>query len=121
MTVNEWLDEFAANVRARDYGRARKQFIEGVFAFGSLATVMIGLDSLEMRQWRPIWERTRDFTFQHIRIETNAFNSIVMARWSSWCVDTEAIHAGRATIVLRRENDRWIATHTHFSLNPGDA
>jgi ketosteroid isomerase-like protein len=121
--IRGWLESFATAVRARRYDRGRRLFDQQVMGFGTRAARVDGLDALEARQWREIWETTRDFRFD---LESARFESVdgqawVGALWSSTgllpCGGTFP-RSGRATIVLVRRPEGWRAVHTHFSLDP---
>jgi len=118
VTVSEWLYTFATAVRARDYDAARHIFADDVVAFGTVTPVAHGIDQLEADQWRLVWEVTRDFEFNGIRIDERVDRATVSARWMSRHVADDTHRRGRATILLQRIGKRWRATHTHFSLEP---
>lgn len=118
VTVSEWLYTFATAVRARDYDAARAGFVDDVRAFGTVVPTATSLDQLEVAQWRPVWEVTRDFEFHSICIDERVDRAVVSALWSSKRVTDDLLRQGRATILLQRIGKRWRATHTHFSLEP---
>jgi ketosteroid isomerase-like protein len=126
-TLNEiartFLIEMQECVRAVDYARARPLFAEDVVAFGTFAAVVEGRERLEREQWRNVWPNIRDFTFR--LDELHAFGTessiCVIVPWDSigYRAEGESFsRPGRATLVLSRRGDRWVATHSHFSLAP---
>jgi hypothetical protein len=62
--VRSWLFAMQECVRERDFERAHELFPPGVFAFGTVAPLARGRESLERDQWREIWARTTGFTFE---------------------------------------------------------
>jgi hypothetical protein len=121
-----WLRAFQCYVRAGDVGSALALFSEEVVAFGTIAESVVGLDELDVQQWRKVWNQTCDFTF-----ETDSVISIsdpsstwftVTARWSSLTRWEPAVQrGGRCTIVLvtdARNETGLIAVHSHFSKTP---
>ncbi len=122
--IRRWLDDFAAAVRARDFSAGRALFADNVCAFGTRATRITGLDDLEADQWRPIWNSTRGYHFDYddASIEVSGDIAWVAIRWHSQGKDSRGDwydRFGRATYILRKIQGRWVATHTHHSLNPG--
>ena len=126
-TLNEiartFLLEMQECVRAVDYARARPLFADDVVAFGTFATVVEGRDRLEDEQWRNVWPNIRDFTFR-----LDELHSLGAEAWICVIVPWDSIgqradgasfsRPGRATLLLSRRGDRWVATHSHFSLAP---
>jgi ketosteroid isomerase-like protein len=126
-TLNEiartFLIEMQKCVRAVDYARARPLFAEDVVAFGTFAAVVEGRERLEDEQWRNVWPNIRDFTFRLDEIHCLGTESsiCVIVPWDSIGQRAEGesfSRPGRATLVLSRRGDRWVATHSHFSLAP---
>ena len=65
----------------------------------------------------------RDFTFRlnELHCLGTELWSCVIVPWDSigQRVDGDSFsRPGRATLVLSRRGDRWVATHSHFSLAP---
>src|SRR5215831_6702301 len=127
-TLNEiartFLIEMQECVRAVDYARARPLFADDVVAFGTFAAVVEGRDRLELEQWRNIWPNIRDFTFRLDELHCLGTESwiCVIVPWDSIgqrLSDGESFNRpGRATLVLSRRGDQWVAIHSHFSLAP---
>ncbi|MEA2826734.1 MAG: hypothetical protein QOG43_1173 [Actinomycetota bacterium] len=125
--MREWLATWQAFVRRRDFEQARLLFSPDVLGFGSVATVAGSLDELEGSQWRRVWPRLGNFTFEDdhlaVVVSSDRLLATVAVTWDSTWVDngTERPRPGRASIVLVRTgvDDPWRAVHTHFSLNPG--
>ncbi len=121
--IRKWLDEFSEAVRAVDYERGATMFAPEVVGFGTFAGMRVGLDALVNGQWRNIWGVTRGFTFRldEMHIGVSGDQAWVAVPWDSQGQRTEGDwfdRPGRATIILERRNDRWLALHTHFSLYP---
>jgi ketosteroid isomerase-like protein len=121
--IRDWLESFSAAVRARCYECGRDLFDPAVLGFGTRAARADGLDALEARQWRKIWETTRDFRFDlgSARCESAGERAWIGATWSSTGLlpgGATFPRSGRATIVLVRTPDGWRAVHTHFSMAP---
>jgi ketosteroid isomerase-like protein len=121
--IQDWLESFATAVRARCYDCGRRLFDRGVLGFGTRAERVDGLDALESRQWREIWETTRDFRFDlgSARCDSTGHQAWVGALWSSTGLRPGGAtfpRCGRATIVLVRRPEGWRAVHTHFSMAP---
>ena len=118
-----FLLEMQDCVRAVDYERARSLFAEDVIAFGTFAAVVEGRERLERDQWRNIWPTIREFTFRldelHCLGTTEAL--CVVLPWDSTGRRAEGesfSRPGRATLLLVRRDNRWVAAHSHFSLAP---
>jgi ketosteroid isomerase-like protein len=110
-------------VRAVDYARAHALFDEDVVAFGTFATVVAGRERLEQQQWRSVWPTIRDFTFRLDELHCLGTEEVicVIVPWDSQGRDANGqpfSRPGRATLLLTRRGDRWVATHSHFSLAP---
>ena len=122
--IRQWLEDFAAAVRARDFAAGRGLFADGVCAFGTRADMIEGLADLEARQWRPIWNSTRGYRFDHdsAAIKVSGEMAWVAITWHSQGKDATGRwydRFGRATYVLHHDAGRWVAVHTHHSLAPG--
>lgn len=123
IVARRWLSAFQECVRAVDYDRAKPLVATDVVSFGTHATVVSGRDALEQEQWRHVWPRIREFAFRldEIRCFGDDERITVVAPWDSLGVapDGALFHRpGRATLVLARQVGRWVAVHTHFSLEP---
>jgi ketosteroid isomerase-like protein len=121
--ARDFLLEMQACVRGVDYERAHALFAEDVVAFGTFATVVVGRDRLEREQWRNVWPTIQDFTFRlaELHCRGTAEGVCVIVPWDSVgrAPDGQAFsRPGRATLLLAPRGDRWVATHSHFSLAP---
>jgi ketosteroid isomerase-like protein len=121
--ARDFLLEMQACVRAVDFARARPLFAEEVVAFGTFAAVIAGRDRLEHEQWRNVWSKIRDFTFRldelHCLGSDRALCVIVPWDSAGFGADGQAFNRpGRATLLLEPRGERWVATHSHFSLAP---
>lgn len=119
----QWMERFAACVRARDYEAARPLFARGVSSFGTVAFRADGLDDLVDRQWREVWDVTEGFDFDYARARTwNSGDLVCVATsWASRGVPgggAAAERIGRVTLLLTRDGSGRKAVHTHFSLDP---
>jgi ketosteroid isomerase-like protein len=122
--AHEFLLEMQSCVRNVDFSRARAIFSEDVVAFGTYATVVTGRDRLEQEQWRQIWPNIRDFTFRlsELRCLGGSQALCLVVPWDSLGLRPDGStfsRPGRATLLLEPRGERWVATHSHFSLAPG--
>ena len=121
--AREFLLEMQGCVRAVDFQRARPLFAEDAVAFGTYATVVIGRQRLEQEQWRQIWPNIRDFTFRlaELRCLGDRHALCLVVPWDSLGLRPDGStfpRPGRATLLLEPRGDRWVASHSHFSLAP---
>lgn len=121
--VRRWMVQFAAAVRERDFELGRSLVAEDVFSFGTVRAVADSVEELESGQWAKVWPFTFDFDFDYKETRQIIRDGlvVVMTLWSSH----ESLHGvkgasrnGRATLILQTKDNRFVATHTHFSLNP---
>lgn len=124
-SVGEWLTTWQTFVRRRDFDQARTLFSPAVLGFGSVATVAGSLDELEASQWRRVWPRLGDFTFEDdhlaVVVSTDRLLATVAVTWASTWVDNGngRDRGGRRSCSSATTiDDPWRAVHTHFSLNP---
>jgi len=118
-----FLVQMQTCVRAVDFERGRMLFAEDVVAFGTFAAVVEGRDRLEREQWRNVWPNIRDFTFRLDEMHCLGTEQAicVVVPWDSLGSDRDGnpfSRPGRATLLLVPAGDRWVATHSHFSLAP---
>jgi ketosteroid isomerase-like protein len=120
--IAQWLTEFAAACRGRDFATGRRMFADDAVAFGTWATAVSGLDNIEREQWRNVWPRTRGFRFDEDPITRNEGDSAwAAAAWSSEATGPDGrpfTRSGRATFVLARRDGHWVCVHSHVSLLP---
>jgi ketosteroid isomerase-like protein len=121
--IQEWLKGFSQAVRARDYELGRRFFADEVVGFGSVAERCDGLENLELSQWRKVWDVTTDFEFDLnsavAKLEGNM--AWVACSWQSYGKNAAAepiLRRGRSTFVFRKDGEKWLAVHSHFSLEP---
>ncbi|HET7036348.1 MAG TPA: nuclear transport factor 2 family protein [Thermomicrobiaceae bacterium] len=121
--IRDWLEEFAAAVRAVDYDTGRTMFAPEAVGFGTFAGVVRGQPKLEAQQWRNIWGVTRGFTFRLDELSGGVAGELawVALPWDSEGRDASGAwyaRPGRATLILERRDGHWLAVHSHFSLYP---
>lgn len=121
--LGQWLQEFDALVRAVDFETARNYFTEDAVGFGTYGVMLHGRADLEKGQWRNIWPNIRDFRFRVDQMACGREGDLawIAALWDSTGTRPDGStfdRPGRATFILRREDGRWRAAHTHFSLYP---
>jgi ketosteroid isomerase-like protein len=122
--VREWFEKLTLYCSRVDYESARQIFSENVASFGTQADAVEGLDLLQRQQWQEIWPRTSGFRVLLETVKAGGDEQFAwgMATWTSTGFDKdgrEFERPGRATVVLRRVEGRWLAVHTHFSLYRG--
>jgi hypothetical protein len=79
--------------------------------------------SLLAQQGRNVWPNIRDFTFRLDELHSLGAESwiCVIVPWDSIGQRADGAwfsRPGRATLLLSRRGDRWVATHSHCSLAP---
>jgi ketosteroid isomerase-like protein len=119
--ASAWLREMERCVREVDFARARLIFASDVVGFGSVATMLVGLDALERDQWRKVWPVIRDFTFETNELRCGLDGDLIWIAcpWTSQGRAADGSwkdRPGRMTAVLKRYDGRWLAIHTHHSL-----
>jgi len=122
--IHAWFETLQRCVRDIDYATARAIFAADVVAFGTRAEMVSGLDPLQAQQWSGVWPVIADFTFELGQLHVQAANDLAWAAapWTSTGFHengTAFDRPGRATVTFAHRDGRWLATHTHFSLNPG--
>lgn len=124
VAVQRWfilLGELCAGI---DYDTAEGIFADDVVSFGTRADIVTGLGNLRRNQWEGIWGNIADFKVAPESILGFGDQNVAwgVATWTSTGFDQDHkpfVRPGRATVTLARRNGIWLATHTHFSLNPG--
>jgi ketosteroid isomerase-like protein len=123
--VTAWLREFETACRGRDFSAGRRMFAEDALAFGTWATAVSGLPSIEREQWRNVWPRIREFRFEaEPVIRASGESAWIAAEWSSEATAPDGRpfrRPGRGTFVLARRDGRWLCVHSHFSLLPSQS
>jgi ketosteroid isomerase-like protein len=122
--VRQWFARLGHCCAAVDYASARVIFAPDVVSFGTRANIVSGLDALQKDQWEGIWPNIRDFKIDLAGIHSSGDERHAwgVATWTSTGFDEKGVpfhRPGRATVILERRGDKWLAIHTHFSLNPG--
>lgn len=121
--IQNWLKGFSQAVRSRDYDMGRHFFALDVVGFGTVAERCDGLENLELRQWRKVWDVTTGFEFDLDSAIVNQDGNMAWAAcsWQSIgknAADEPILRRGRSTFVFRRDGEQWRAIHSHFSLEP---
>ncbi|MCI0547695.1 MAG: nuclear transport factor 2 family protein [Candidatus Rokubacteria bacterium] len=123
--ARQWLRDFEAAVRAVDFEAGRRFFADDAVAFGTYATAVSGRERIVEAQWRHVWPRIRDFRFESEPvIQTDGDHAWVAAAWSSQATAPDGqsfMRPGRATFILARRDGRWVAVHSHVSLEPSQS
>lgn len=120
--IPEWFDEFGSLVADVAYEPAKGLVAEDVVSFGTKAELVEGLDHLVEQQWMGIWPYIEDFRFVDVRTVPTDGGAWAAATWRSTGFREDGTpfdRPGRATIAFERRDGRWLAVHTHFSLDPG--
>lgn len=122
--VAQWFALLGRYCAAVDYEGGESIFAPDTIAFGTRARVVQGLAHVRRNQWEGIWPNIRDFAIEldQVRAGGDEHWAWGVAPWTSTGFDrdgTPYVRPGRATVVLERRDDRWLAVHTHFSLAPG--
>jgi ketosteroid isomerase-like protein len=123
--VFDWLDTWQSLINSGDFGTARPLFSPDVVAFGTVTGFMRSLPVLEERQWRQVWGKIKEFTFEKETavVFRNGSSDLVTVAclWhslgrtrSSWYE-----RRGRVTLVLRSSDQGLQCLHSHFSMEPG--
>ena len=123
-SLQAWLTAFAECVRERQFDEGRVMFAPDVTSFGTWTGRMDGLDTLVARQWRNVWPNTCGFAFD---LDTfvgheSGDTGWAAATWSSHALNADGSagfrRTGRATFAFAKREGRWVAVHSHFSLDP---
>jgi len=121
--IRAWLDAFAAAVKAEDYEAGKLLFAPEVVGFGTVGVMLRGLETLVDGQWKRVWGVTSGFRFYMNRLTSGVSGDVAWAAvpWTSQghARDGRVYERhGRATYVLHRRNGRWLAVHSHHSIDP---
>ena len=123
-----WLAQWGECIEGLDFARARTLFVPEVVGFGTYRDLLVGLDDLETRQWRPLWTSISGFRFDlgglWTEVSPDGRMGHLAAGWTSTGTHGDGTafeRPGRCTVTLRRAgaDAPWLGTHTHFSLNRG--
>ena len=127
-SVKQWVDGWGAEVAAVNLSAAAGRFADDVSAFGTFADVVVGRERLMTDQWSQVWPKIEGFRFlteeMQVLVAPDGCMAVAVVGWESLGIDEVGERfprPGRATIVLQRPtlHDRWMGTHTHFSLGRG--
>jgi len=118
----QWLREFEAACRGRDFEAGRRMFANDAVAFGTWAMAVHGLDNIVREQWRNVWPRIRNFTIDAKPVvRADGETAWIAAGWSSEATGPDGKpfkRPGRATFILARREGGWVCVHSHVSLQP---
>ena len=123
-----WLAGWGECIAGLDFARARTLFVPEVVGFGTWSDLLVGLDDLEVRQWRRVWPTIADFRFDldtmWTEVSPDRRLGHLAAGWTSTGTHEDGAsfeRPGRCTVTLRRAGagSPWLGAHTHFSLNRG--
>jgi len=118
----DWLRDFEAACRGRNFDAGRRMFAPDAVAFGTWAMAVHGLDNIEREQWRHVWPRIRGFTFEPGPVVgASGDTAWIAAAWHSEATGADGepfTRPGRATFILARRGGRWQCVHSHVSLRP---
>ena len=123
--LRAWYRTWGTCVAAVDFASARPLFASDVVSFGTHATFFVsGLDELQAGQWQKVWPMISDFEFlvDELVGTINGDTAWAAVPWTSTGYHEDGTsfdRPGRATVTYRRDGDKWLGTHTHFSLRPG--
>lgn len=122
--IAAWFEMLQWCVREVDYEAGRGLFAPEVVSFGTHAEMVTGVDALQAGQWSNVWPAIADFTFDLAQLHLGAAGDVAWGAvpWTSTGFDEDGTpfpRPGRATVTLERRDGCWLATHTHFSLDPG--
>lgn len=123
--LRAWYRTWGAYVAAVDFDSAKPLFANDVVSFGTHATFFVsGLEALYENQWSRVWPNISDFQFlvDELVGEIDGNTAWAAVPWTSTGYHEDGTpfdRPGRATVTFRRDGDRWLGTHTHFSLRPG--
>lgn len=120
--IASWMRHFAAAVRQRDFAAGRSLCLPGIVSFGTVSNRCADLDQLVETQWHVVWLRTQGFDFDYATAVawTDQDLAGVVSIWKSEGLGPQGPfpRRGRATILLRKSAGRWLACHTHLSMEP---
>ena len=122
--LRAWFTRLAECVGRVDYATAERElFAPEIVAFGTRAHLVEGLAEVKAHQWSQVWPNVRDFRFEleSMRWGGDPSEPWAAVLWSSTGFDADGKpfdRPGRATVIFRRDGERLLAVHTHFSLAP---
>jgi len=121
--LREWLEAFAKAVRDVDYAAGETLFASDVVGFGTVGVLLTGRETLMASQWKRVWGLTSGFCFDMDQVTTRVHGDVawVLVPWASRTGrgnNGPLDRKGRATYILQRRDGRWLAVHTHHSLDP---
>jgi ketosteroid isomerase-like protein len=121
--LKQWLLDFAAAIRSRDYAKGRTLFADEVVGFGTVAGRCDGLSDLEAAQWRKVWGVTSGFEFELAEAVVHRCGELATGAcfWHSQGRRADGTcfpRRGRATFVFQVRDGKCLAVHSHFSMIP---
>jgi ketosteroid isomerase-like protein len=120
----KWFSEFGNFCKSRDFKSAGKLVSNSVCSFGTKVDLVTNLNDLEEEQWKNIWPNIENFTFIMEKLICDGDSELAwgIIPWRSVGFDENGNsfdRPGRATVILKKFENDWLAIHTHFSLIPG--
>lgn len=121
----EWLRQWEVAINAADFTAARLLFSPDVVSFGTLAGSTTGIQELETLQWRKVWPTIKDFRFDSPRILViggTVPSALIVSLWHSKGKTVDGgwyDRKGRATLLLRLQNNLLLCCHSHLSMDQG--
>ena len=86
-SIFDWLERFAACVRAVDYAAARPFWHPDIISFGTYQELIHGRTRWTEMQWDNVWPRTADFAFDlahtEVLISADGGMATVITPWTS--------------------------------------
>ena len=86
-SIFDWLERFAACVRAVDYAAARLFWHPDIIAFGTYQELIHGRARWTETQWDNVWPRTADFAFDldntAVLVSADGGMATVITPWTS--------------------------------------
>lgn len=125
--VHDWLERFAACVRAVDYRSAYPFWHDDIVIFGTFQELVRSRQAWTDTQWDNVWPRTADFRFDlantAVLASGDGNTAVVVTPWTSTGFHPDGSpfpRPGRATLMLQKQQDgRWLGVHSHMSLGKG--
>ena len=128
--IMDWLVAFEDCVHKKDFEKGKALFASDCYCFGSVADHVPDINTLAKNQWMKVWPNIKNFKFNpkqgRIEISRDQSFACVTCPWTSTGIRPDGStyrRPGRVTILLVKniKSKKWLAHHTHYSLNPQSA